>query len=148
MLLSSQLLISTSSCTQKVVLWIQKLFLATAPLFELKHGSRFIRPGMRSYLGRDHVTEINMTQSTQPLTLIHNKVWNCLSIECSGLWDLESLLLFHLLFGRCNIRTGPVFHRTGSNKWSRTFGRSKVTSAPSISSCEHNCWDRGTGVTV
>lgn len=60
----------------------------------LKQGSEFITSGQCNYLGSGHVTEINMTQSTQPLTLIHDKVCRCLSIERSGLLDFVRLLLF------------------------------------------------------
>lgn len=47
----------------------------------LKPVSEFVRTGQHNYLGKVHVTGINMTQSTQPLTLVHNKVCNCLSKE-------------------------------------------------------------------
>lgn len=44
--------------------------------------------GQCNYLGSGHVTEINMTQSTQPLSLTHDKVLQFfLSIRNNGLLD-------------------------------------------------------------
>lgn len=81
-----------------VGLWPQKLlFSPAAPPFEhkwLKQDSEFITGGQCNYLGGEHVTKINMTQSAQPLTLIHDGVSQCLTIERSGLLDFVGLLLF------------------------------------------------------
>lgn len=79
----------------------------------LIQGSEFITSGQRNYLGSGHVTKINMAQSAQPLTLIHDKVRRCLSIERSGLLDFASLLLFDLLLGHCNIIKEPLFYKKG-----------------------------------
>lgn len=72
------------------------LFSATALASEpkrLKQGREFITSGQCNYLGSGHVTEINMTQSTQPLTLNHDKVCHCLAVERSELLGFVSPLL-------------------------------------------------------
>lgn len=86
-----------------VVLWPRKLLFSRPALMSepkwLKQGSEFITSGQCNYPGSGHVTEINMTQSAQPLTLIHDKVRQCLSIERSGLLEFVSLLLFWFTVG-------------------------------------------------
>lgn len=102
----------------------------------LKQGNEFITSGQCNYLGSGHMIEINMTQSTQPLTLIHDKVRRCLSIERSGLLDFVSLLLFWFTVGHGNIRKEPLFYKRGKkwmDCWSRTYGESQVRVAAFIS---------------
>lgn len=65
----------------------------------LKQDCEFITSGQCNYLGSGQVTEINMTQSAPPLTLIHDKVCWCLSIERTGLLDFVSLQLFWFTVG-------------------------------------------------
>ena len=98
-------------------LWLQELLLSPAALVSatkwLKQGSEFITSGQCNYLGTAHVTGINMTQSAYPLTLIHDKVRWCLSVERSALLDSVRPLLFDLLLGHCNIIKEPLFYKTG-----------------------------------
>lgn len=83
--------------------WLRKILFSPAALVSepkwLKQGSEFITSGQCNYLGSGHVTEINMTQSAQSLTLVHDKVRRCLFIERSGLLDFLSLLLFWFTIG-------------------------------------------------
>lgn len=64
------------------------------------------------------MTEINMTQCTQPLTLIHDKVRSCLSTETGGLLDFVNPFVFDLLLGYCNIIKEPLFHNRQINEGS------------------------------
>ncbi len=59
----------------------------------LKRGCEFITSGQCNYPGSGHVTQINMTQSAQSLTLVHDKVCQCLSIERTGLLGFVRFLL-------------------------------------------------------
>lgn len=107
---------SFKSYSLEVLIYHLNVFSPAALVSEpkwLKQSSGFITSGQCNYLGSGHVTEINMTQSTQPLTLIHDKVRCCLSIERSGLLDFASLLLFDLLLGHCNIIKEPLFYKKG-----------------------------------
>lgn len=80
-----------------------------------KQGSKFITSDQCNYLGIGHVTVINITQSTCPLTLVHDRVRRCLSIERSGLLDFVRPLVFDLPLGRCGIIRDPLFYKMGSN---------------------------------
>lgn len=86
-LVSMQLLNTMKSCIEsgfvisKTSNLCNSVFVSEPELKWLKQVSEFVRTGQHNYLGKVHVTGINMTQSTQPLTLLHNKVCNCLSKE-------------------------------------------------------------------
>ncbi len=83
----------------------------------LKQGREFITSGQCNYLGSGHVTEINMTQSIQPLTLIHDKVRQCLSIERSGLLDFVRVLLFWFTVGSLQHYKRAIVLQERSNEW-------------------------------